>query len=80
MSVKEKDGDEEAKSEKPKKKNRAKKVKTPTKEDGLVASSSRNAEEDGVSRDPQENVAKVVKKPNKRSKKEQSSNIVEEDA
>ncbi|KAL9839816.1 hypothetical protein AtNW77_Chr2g0221621 [Arabidopsis thaliana] len=52
MSAKEKDGDEEAKSEKPKKKKRAKKVKTPTKEDGLVASSSRNAEEDGVSRDP----------------------------
>ncbi|AEC05500.1 COP1-interacting protein-like protein [Arabidopsis thaliana] len=52
MSAKEKDGDEEAKSEKPKKKKRAKKVKTPTKEDGLVASSSRNAEEDGVARDP----------------------------
>ncbi|CAD5326717.1 unnamed protein product [Arabidopsis thaliana] len=80
MSVTEKDGDEEAKSEKPKKKKKAKKVKTPAKEDGQVASSSRNAEEDGVSRDPQENVAEVVKKPNKRSKKEQSSNIVEEDA
>ena len=63
------------------KKGRTKKDKAaPTKEDTEVASSSRNAEEDGVSRDPQENVAKVVKKPNKRSKKEQSSNIVEEDA
>ncbi|CAE5960253.1 unnamed protein product [Arabidopsis arenosa] len=45
MGTKEKDGDEEAKSEKPKKKKRSKKGKTPAKEDGLVASSSRNAEE-----------------------------------
>ncbi|KAG7600656.1 hypothetical protein ISN44_As06g047310 [Arabidopsis suecica] len=45
MVTKEKDGDEEAKSEKPKRKKRSKKGKTPAKEDALVASSSRNAVE-----------------------------------
>ncbi|CAL9219091.1 unnamed protein product [Arabidopsis halleri] len=71
MGTKEEDGDEEAKSEKPKKKKRAKKGMNPAKEDGLVASSSRNAEE---------NVEKAAKKSRKKSKKQESSNVVEEDA
>ncbi|CAH8255753.1 unnamed protein product [Arabidopsis lyrata] len=71
MGTKEEDGDEEAKSEKPKKKKRARKDKNLAKEDGLVASSSRNAEED---------VEKAARKSKKKSKKQESSNVVEEDA
>ncbi|CAE5960290.1 unnamed protein product [Arabidopsis arenosa] len=71
MGTKEEEGDEEAKSEKPKKKKRARKDKNLAKEDGLVASGSRYAEE---------NVEKAAKKPRKKSKKQESSNVVEEDA
>ncbi|AAF79320.1 F14J16.19 [Arabidopsis thaliana] len=73
-----KDADHEATTSlKVAKKGRTKKEKAPAKKDTKVASSSWNVDHDVVIGDPQENVDKVVRKSSKKSKKKQSSDVVE---